>query len=252
MPRLLQDLALAAAFLTRLSVPARWQSGGDGALARAMGWFPLIGFSVGVAAGGLAALARLAGLPPLPAAVVAVASAELIAGGLHSDGLCDFADGLAAGGDVERRLAVMRESATGAHGLLALLLVVLAQVAALASLAAPWLLVAAMAAAAALGRAGLVAVAATLPAASEQGLAAQAGRPGRGGVLAALASAGLVSYIVLPGWLAPTAGLVAAAAGSGLVAGLARAMLGGISGDGLGATAQMAATFALLALAGSL
>ena len=44
-----------------------------------------------------------------------------VTGALHQDGLADCADGLGVRGDRERRLAVMRDSAIGAFGTLALI-----------------------------------------------------------------------------------------------------------------------------------
>ncbi|MBC7908147.1 MAG: adenosylcobinamide-GDP ribazoletransferase, partial [Rhodospirillaceae bacterium] len=112
------DLHLACAFLTRLPLPDLGVVA-DGGLARAMRTFPLVGGAVGLAAG-LVFLAAHAVLPPLPAALLAVLVAIVLTGALHEDGLADTADGLGARGGREARLEVMRDSRTGAFGVLAI------------------------------------------------------------------------------------------------------------------------------------
>lgn len=118
-------LSIAFAFLTRL--PVRVGAAENADVGRALAFFPVVGLALGMA---LAAGAWLAGaLPPGVAAVGLVALLAAATGGLHLDGLADVFDGLGGShGDRERVLAIMRDSRIGAHGALALLLVVLAKV----------------------------------------------------------------------------------------------------------------------------
>jgi adenosylcobinamide-GDP ribazoletransferase len=122
---ILRPLAVAFAFLTRL--PVRLGHVEDTTVGRAMAFFPVVGLTLGMV---LAAAAWLAGTLPSP--VTAVGMIALLAGltgGLHLDGLADVFDGLGGShGDREHMLAIMRDSRIGAHGALALLLVVLAKV----------------------------------------------------------------------------------------------------------------------------
>lgn len=83
-------------------------------------WFPIVGGGVGAVAGGFRV-----GLQPVigrgPSTVIAIIAMVVSTGALHQDALADFADGLGVRGDRDRRLAVMRDSATGAFGALALI-----------------------------------------------------------------------------------------------------------------------------------
>ena len=108
------DLFSAAAFLTRLPVPAAHVP--TGGLAQAARAFPVVGAGVGAAAGGVLWLAAQAGLPPLVCALLALAAAALVTGALHEDGLADLADGLGGGRDREAKLRIMRDSRIGAFG----------------------------------------------------------------------------------------------------------------------------------------
>mgnify|MGYP000214020178 CR=1 FL=1 len=83
----------------------------------------------------------------------AIAVAIVLTGGLHEDGLADFADGFGAGHDREHILEVMHDSRTGAYGVVALILSVGVRGAALAALETAAAGVAALIAAAALSRA---------------------------------------------------------------------------------------------------
>ena len=243
------DLGAAVAFLTLLPVPG---GGGSGRLARAAGWFPLVGAAVGAAGGAAAAGAAWIGLGPWLAAVFAVALQLALTGALHEDGLADTADGL-GGGDRAARLAIMRDGAVGAYAVLALGAATAARVGAVAATVEAGWPVAAMAASGAVSRAAMVAVMHRLPHARDDGLAAAAGSPGRGALAQALLLAALcavplaASGIAVP--LALAAGAAAAAAG---VARLARRRLGGATGDVYGAAQTAAEALGLCAAAAAL
>lgn len=235
---------LALGLLTVLPVRARAEPGG---LAAAAGWLPAVGAVVGLGAGGVLAAAA-APLGPAVAAVLAVATLVALTGALHQDGLADCADALGARGGRERRLAVMRDPASGAFGALALVLWALLLAAALASLA-PHDAIRALVCAAALGRWGAVLHARALAPARREGLGA-AFAAGPAAVAAATATA-LALAVAL--WSA--AGLAALAAAvlvAGLVSAWAARALGGRTGDTLGATvalAEVAVAVVLLAIA---
>lgn len=81
---------------------------------------------VGILIGSLLALSdwglNLCGIPNLTRSVLVIAFGVAITGGLHFDGVIDTADGLAVF-DSERRFTVMKESTTGAFGVMAAVVV---------------------------------------------------------------------------------------------------------------------------------
>ena len=62
-------------------------------------------------------------LPPLPATLLALAAAMIITGALHEDGLADVADAVGAHTTSERRLEILKDPRVGTFGALALILV---------------------------------------------------------------------------------------------------------------------------------
>ena len=236
----------AVAFLTRLPTPtlAGFE---DTWLAGALVYFPLVGALVGLAA---AVVYRLASLlwPPAIAALAAVAASAAVTGGLHEDGWTDLFDALAASRDRERMLAVMRDSRIGASGALALVLLVVGRVAALAALPAAQA-PAALLAVHALSRWTTLPLAWRLPYARPAGGLGRplAGRVSGRRVAAGTALAVLIAALALGSSAIPALAAVAAVA---VAAGLFfRARLGGITGDCLGATIQLAELTILLVLA---
>ena len=236
------DIAVVLVLLTRLPIPAL----PDTAFARqARGtWaFPVAGVVVGGLAAAVAALALALGLGPMLAAGLALAAQVLLTGAMHEDGLADAADGLWGGQTPERRLEIMKDSRIGSYGVLALILGTGLRWAALTAVIGSfgvWVLPAL----GAVSRAGLPAMMAALPRARPGGVSDSVGQPPQGAAVLA-AGLGLVCALPVLG-LVPT---LAAALAVWRVARLARARIGGQTGDILGAAQQMAELAALLALA---
>jgi adenosylcobinamide-GDP ribazoletransferase len=215
-------------------------------LSAASGWFPLVGALVGAFAGAVGYLAEPL-LGQNAAAVLAVAALVVVTGALHQDGLADCADGLGAP-DRERRLAIMRDSAIGTFGALALLVWLLLLVSALVGLdrEEAWR---ALVVAAATGRWSALLHAALAPPARAGGLGAGFA-VSRGHLVLATLTAGAVAL----GLADPGHGVIVLAAASVVamaVSGWARAGLGGRTGDTLGATVvitEVAVVVTLLAL----
>lgn len=239
----LGDTHLAAVFLTRLPLP----DAGIGDLAVSMRAFPLVGLGLGLGAGLVAVLAESV-LPPLPAALLAVLALVLATGALHEDGLADLADGLGARGGREKRLEVMRDSRSGAFGVLALIFTVALRAAALSALPGGWAQVSALAAAASLSRALIPAAMQVMGPARPDGLGAGAGCPDAT-IAATAAGLGLLVCLIGLGLSGTLAALLAALALGGAVVWAARRALGGFTGDVLGAVQQAAEIGVLLAAA---
>ena len=244
------DLRLAAGFFTRI-VPPPAGAAVARPLAGAARVFPLVGLALGVGAGAVYALAHGLGLPPGLSGACAVTALVLATGVLHEDGLADFADGLGARGDRARKLAAMRDSGTGAFGVVAVALALIFRVAALGAIAEPGLVFAALVSAGAVSRAAIPAAMLMAPPARSDGLGVDAGRPDQFDTGVALAIAAVAALIALgagPG----IAALVLAAVATVAVTVTARARIGGYTGDVLGAVQQAAEIAVLLAVAGSL
>ncbi|CAO3432773.1 adenosylcobinamide-GDP ribazoletransferase [Azospirillum doebereinerae] len=249
--RFVQDAALAVVFLTRLPLPLTGPLA-DGAPARAMAWFPLVGALIGLAGGAVLAVAWLIHLPPLAAALLALAATVWLTGGLHEDGAADVADGFGGGRDKARKLEIMRDSRVGSYGVLALVFSVAIRASALAALTNPGAAIAALVAAGALSRAGLAVVARTLPPARSDGLAAAQGKPGLKTVVLALVlglALALPALWIAGPWTMVACALVVAACAVWLMARLALRQIGGHTGDVFGAVQQAADAAVLLAVA---
>lgn len=239
------DLAAALGLLTRLPVPV------DATAAQARGaaaaWaYPLAGLLIGAITALAGVVALWLGLTPALAAGLMLAVGVVVTGGLHEDGLADTADGLWGGHDRARRLEIMRDSRIGTYGVLALGLSLILRWAALTALiGAGWLWVPALVAAV-LSRTAMVAVMAGLRHARGDGLAHAVGRPGMRTAQIAGGIGALVALTLTGWWVVPLALIVAAVAfGTALIA---KAKIGGQTGDILGATQQLTEIATLLAL----
>lgn len=240
------DLPAALGLLTRLPVKVDPAQASARGAAAAWAW-PLAGVAVAVIAASVAWVALALGVPPLAAAGIALAVQIAATGAMHEDGLGDSLDGLWGGMTAARRLVIMKDSQIGSYGVLGLVLALGLRWSALATLMATPYWAAALIAVAALSRAGMVALAAALPFARPGGLSASVGRPAKATVLLAAALA-MVLALILCGWAALGAALVSAA--TLIIWGaIAKARIGGQTGDILGAGQQLAEVAGLLTLA---
>ncbi len=244
-------LRLALTFLTAVPLP------GGAAVppsrriaAAAMYWAPLVGLLIGgVAAGVLVLAIRYGHTGAFLAAALTIASMAALTRALHLDGLADLADGLGSRKPADQALAIMKRSDIGPFGVVTLLLTVLVQVGALAR-------------AEQLGRGPLAVVAAAVAARLAIMLACRRGvpaaRPGGLGALVAgtvhPAAAVALCLAALAGAAAAGGWYLAAAVAAGLVASLAltrlaQRRLGGVTGDVLGAIAEITTAGCLLVTA---
>jgi adenosylcobinamide-GDP ribazoletransferase len=229
-----ERLVCAVQFLTRLPTP-RLNSYQPDAVGRSARYFPLVGQLVGLISGMVMIGASQIWSGWIPA-LLAVAAGILATGGLHEDGLADTADGLGGGRTPERRLEIMKDSAIGVFGVLALGLTVAGKIGALAALT-PWQAAGALVIAHGLARSACVAVMAALPYA---GLVrtAKEGEPVRPswGVVAIAVLLAAWPLAFAPLWIIA---LLAGGAAAAAPAVAARLKIGGRTGDILGAVEQM-------------
>jgi adenosylcobinamide-GDP ribazoletransferase len=239
-------LPLALTFLTK--VPWPWRGEADApALARAMFWFPWVGALLGlVYCGAWALLAH--GLPLPAAAALLLALTVALTGGLHLDGLADTADGLGGGRTPEARLAIMKDSRVGTFGVLSLIVVLVLKFAFFLSLKAPGE-TPALFLFPVVSRWGMVFLAYLAPYARPEGGLGQAMTSGLSGRVLAGAT---VSAALLAAAALGVRGLIllsAAGLAVWLLSRYFRRMLGGVTGDVLGAANEL---LEVLVLAGTL
>jgi cobalamin 5'-phosphate synthase/cobalamin synthase len=236
----------AVTFLTRIPV-----GGGlvlDAAdVARSGPVFPLVGAGVGAAVGGTTALLAHP-LSPLLAAGVGLALGALLTGALHLDALADTCDAL-GGATRERALAIMRDHAVGAYGVVAVVLDLVLKAGALVALARHGDVVRVAVAAGALSRLVPVGLASLLPYARPAGGAGAALTQGSRtrAVVAALVAIAIAAGVAGLDGLVLAAVSVAVAAL--LAAGFAR-WLGGVTGDALGAASELTEVVLLIVAVG--
>ncbi|MCA8884613.1 MAG: adenosylcobinamide-GDP ribazoletransferase [Rhodobacteraceae bacterium] len=237
------DPLIAVGLLTRL--PVRVHAGRAQARGARASWaYPLPGLLVGTLGAGAQAGALWLGLGPGLAAGLALVVLIMVTGALHEDGLADCADGFWGGWTREKRLQIMHDSRIGTYGVLALGLALLLRWQSMVELSASWT---ALPVAAVLSRAAMTAVWAALPPARADGLAQGLGRPSAAPALIASGIAiGLAAILAGPG--AACAATLAAGLGATAVGLVARARIGGQSGDVMGAAQQVSEIFCLLSL----
>ena len=233
------------AFLTVIPVAAAGGASGE-RLGRA--YFPAVGALLGLLAGVVFLLAA-AVTTPLLAAVAATAVLAVLTGALHLDGLADAADGLFGGGDLSRRLEVMRDSRVGSFGLVAVVLVLLGDVAALAAMTPVRALIA-LVIAGAVSRWALLVMIAAVPYVRHAGLGVAAGGPHRRFDLG-LGSAITVIPCLLD-WRRALASLLVVLLIVVVVGSIARWRIGGATGDVYGATTELSQLGALVVFAAHL
>ncbi|SDP00745.1 cobalamin-5'-phosphate synthase [Phyllobacterium sp. YR620] len=249
---LLNETMRALAFLSRLPVSSRWFRDYDGALASSVRGFPLAGIIIALPAA--LVLLVTSSLPAFASALLVTAVLAVTTGALHEDGLADVADGFYGGNSPQRRLEIMRDSAIGSYGTLALIFSVLLRTALLAtvigevgSLQALAVLIGTEAA----SRAALAKFWQSLPSARPGGVADRAGVPTTNAANSALAIGGVVLAVGY-GFAAGILAVIAAGALATLVffgfAALCRAKIGGQTGDTLGALQQFVSISLLLGL----
>lgn len=240
----LSPLLLAFSMLTRLPLHPR----GD-VTATQLRWSVVFYPWVGLALGALLALSapwlHAIGVSTV-AGLIGVAYLALITGGLHLDGVADWFDALGGGrGDRTRMLSIMKDSHIGAHGAVALVLVLIGKWQALTTATVAlhgWEL----ALIPAISRVAIVPLVAFMAPAREQGLARSVhGAHAWPITLLALGSVcALIAWLELHRLWLPLCCALSTAVLIGL---WAQRRIGGATGDVYGAALELAEVVALTA-----
>lgn len=238
----------ALAFLSILPLPRHVHALHGRDLAEAAAYFPLVGLTLGFFMAG----AAWAALPLFPLPVVAVLALVLnffLTRGLHLDGLADTADGLMGPVGRDKALWAMADSAVGAMGAVALILVLALKIALLASFS-PLQLLPALFFMPLAGRWAMVYAGSLHQPARDEGLGSlflrelgyrQLLRASLGAVIF-LGAVALIDPALAPALLL---GCLGALAGAHILAALAARRLGGLTGDILGAVGELGETLFL-------
>ena len=231
----------ALRFMTIVPVPSSDAATAPDWLSRCVKYFPAVGIGIG-AASALVLLLAGAIWGPVIAALLAVATSIVVTGALHEDGLADTADGFGGGRSVEKRLAIMKDSRIGAYEALALAFGVALRVTALAEMPL-WSGAAALIAAHAAARITPAFVMNALPYVGDTAamkvsytdapVSANDIRLALLVVVGALVPLAFISILSIASGLLLGAGLATA------IALWARRLIGGYTGDVLGAVEQM-------------
>ena len=249
----MHSLLWTIGFLTIIPVP-RGVHERQPKMAAVAFWFPFVGALIGLLTFcGFALMARA--LPALIAATLAVAFQAMLTRGLHLDGFADTLDGFFGAFDRERRLAIMRDSQIGTFGVAGLVMLLFLKVFILAQLSSLYPartdrhlgIALALMAVVALGRLAMVAAAAFNRYARDEGT----GRSFVAAMRPLHALPALAAPAVLLGWLWGVPALLpflAAAAVVVLMSAAGRTKIGGMTGDTLGATGELAELAVGLAL----
>lgn len=240
-----RHFVMAWQFLTIIPLRSTHHDPTPSDLARSMGWFPIVGLILGTLLA-VSDLLLTAAFSPGVVNVLVIVILVLLTGGLHLDGLADSVDGLAGGRTIADRLRIMRDAHIGAVGATGLMLALALRYAALLALPQShrFALLLCMPA---VGRWAMVMGGIGAPYARREGGLAQpflqqlSGRE----VLGATTVLG-IAYVLSVGVVGALIGCVAIAVVVRGITALAQKLLGGITGDTLGATNEVAEIVFLL------
>ena len=245
----LNDLRVALALLTRLPLPhPAYDPDATRPMARAAWAYPLVGVVVGLAAALVGwGLHEGLNLPAGLAAALCLSAQIIVTGAMHEDGLADCADGFWGAWEAPRRLEIKKDSQIGSYGTLALIASVLLRWYCITLMLGFGSVFLTLIVAGAVSRAAMVVVMQSLPNARAGGLSDQTGRPEWPAAAVAMGITAVLTFCCFSLLIGLAIALV-----FGLsilcIALLARAKIGGQTGDVLGATQQLTEIGVLIAV----
>ncbi|MDD9909124.1 MAG: adenosylcobinamide-GDP ribazoletransferase [Ahrensia sp.] len=254
--RTLDSIVSSILFLSRLPVHQIVRPTEQIDFHRSSAMFPLAGLVIAAPVAAFVWSALWMGVEAHIIVVLAIPAQVLMTGALHEDGLADVADGFWGGHTVDRKLEIMRDSAIGTYGVLALVISICARLVLLSTaLATLGPLFGAMlyVACESLSRAAMLwpwsalkparkALAPDANGKDPSGLSQRYGGPDRNSLLACavLCLPALLCLILAAGVVGTLVALTFALAATLSLTRLARYHIGGHTGDVLGATQQLA------------
>jgi adenosylcobinamide-GDP ribazoletransferase len=134
--RELAYLGTAVMFLTRLPC-ARWARMRTEDMAPSLRYFPLVGFFIGVVSAVVYKAALGCGFPEPVGVLGAMGAAVVLTGAFHEDAFADWCDSFGAY-TPEKRLEIMRDSRLGTFGVVGLFFLLALKAALLASMPPSW------------------------------------------------------------------------------------------------------------------
>ena len=240
----LRSAVAAVTFLTAIPL-GRSTEVGSRDLRAGLVLFPAVGALIGALTATTACGAALV-MPSFPAAVLGVAAGVIVTAAMHLDGLADTADGVGAALAGRDPSAVMHDPRLGTFGGAALSLDLLLKSSVLSALVAGPRFPFEAIAAGALARAAAIALVSVFPyAGTTAGAGGWTRGMGGGPTLIGIAIASAIGILTV-GWaigVMTAAGLATAA----VVGRWSSRRLGGVTGDTLGAAAELTETVALTA-----
>ncbi len=245
------DLVMGLRFFSRLPTGDRPFEKPD--LNRIAIGLPFTSVVIGLLPALLMMLCAWATMPSYFAAAIGVAAMIVATGAMADDAIADSADGLFGGASVERRLEIMKDSRHGTYGVAALGLYLLLRVTAIGAVAAYNPLAAAgiWLAATVLGRSGSLWLSVRLPNAREGGASAAVGRVSRTSFFIGAGFAVLLTLVLAAPFTSLLAVILAVVAAFAVAAAwvwTCRRLVGGQTGDLIGALSALIEVVALAVL----
>lgn len=128
-------LLLAVQFLT--VIPLKIKDADERRIAESVIYFPLAGLLIGLVLSGIYYCLTMLNLPLLTESIILVVSLIALTGGMHLDGLSDTADAFLSSKPRDEMLAIMRDPHVGVMGVLSLISLILLKVGLLYSINGP-------------------------------------------------------------------------------------------------------------------
>lgn len=254
---LIRDFAAQLRFFSRISVPKLCPSDDPAApppFSRSIRMLPPAGIAIWLPAAAVVASSGFTELSSFAVAALAIIVTTFLTGAFHEDGLADVGDGFGGGFTPERRLEIMKDSRIGAFGGIALAAQFVLRTVLVADLvdgAGPSEAALALLGIAAVSRVAPLVLMKSLPPARVDGLGRAAGAPENSSLVVALTFGGLVfvaAAAVATSLVAALLALALTAAAIAVLGGMAKAKIGGFTGDVIGAGTLVAETAMLLGL----